>query len=281
MQAEGFRESAYLAEVEISRVIESERSTSGSINYVTERIMVPILNADGQLPFYNENMWPKVLNAANGIALDHRDKVYVRRHPNWREVGKVVLQGQVFFPGDYTIEYEGETLGSVLNRANGLTGEAYARGARLLRDGKEVFIELDKIIAGNERADIMLLPNDSLSVPKERYTVEILGHVGQPGQIKFEEGKRLSYYLGRAGDMLPESQKYVLLTQGNGATYRIKRKGLFKNNPVVEDHAIIRVLREEPKEAGERATFKEIVGETTAALTSILTIVLLVDQLNR
>lgn len=284
LQAGGFKESAWVAQVEISRVVDELTSNNESNGRViTERLIFPLLQAQNQneVPYYNEALWDQLLQEARGIELQHRDKVYIRRHPNWRTVGKVVLAGEVFYPGDYTLEFEGETLGSVLERAGGLTGQGYTNGAQLRRQGQNVIIELERILRGDRKADIMLLPNDTLVVPKERFTVEVLGNVGQPGQIKFEPGQRLSYYLGRAGDMLPESQKYVLLTQGNGATYRVKRKGLFKDNPKVEDHAVIRVLSEPQTEENKRLTFKEIVAESTAALTSVLTIVLLIDRLNQ
>ena len=73
----------------------------------------------------------------------------------------------------------------------------------------------------------------------------------------------------------------MLLTQANGATYRVKRKGIFKKNPVVEDGAKIRAIYEPKKTEKERISFREILDETLAVLTSTLTVYLLIDRINQ
>lgn len=277
LSANGFKDEAYIAEIEISRISKDQKE-----NKIVDRLNIPLyIASNNQVPFYNEILFDELIKQAETVEIKNRDKIYVRKHPNWKKVSKVTIVGEVNFPGEYTIEYEGETLSSLMKRAKGVTPEAYVRGARLIRDSSEVFIELDRIVSNQKEADIMLLDGDLLEIPKERFTVDIVGNVGQPGKIKYLKGKRISYYLNRAGGLLPNSYKYVQLTQGNGSTFRVKRKGLFKKNPKVEDHAIIRVIQEDRVDTKEKMTFREIVGETTAILTSTLTLILLLDQLNR
>ncbi|MDF1878586.1 SLBB domain-containing protein [Sulfurimonas sp. SAG-AH-194-C20] len=61
------------------------------------------------------------------------DEVTVYKIPNWGEKKTVVLQGQVRFPGTYTVS-NGEKLSSVIERAGGFTAEAFIEGAVFTRD---------------------------------------------------------------------------------------------------------------------------------------------------
>lgn len=50
-----------------------------------------------------------------------------------RLIERVLIEGEVFFPGEYSIE-EGESLLSLINRAGGLTSKAFAKGAVFTRE---------------------------------------------------------------------------------------------------------------------------------------------------
>jgi protein involved in polysaccharide export with SLBB domain len=60
--------------------------------------------------------------------LKPRDIVRVNTIPGWQQEQNVTLSGEIIFPGIYAIE-NGETLGSVLRRAGGLTDQAFPEGA--------------------------------------------------------------------------------------------------------------------------------------------------------
>jgi len=64
--------------------------------------------------------------------LEPYDEVTVFKIPDWGESKSVVLQGEVRFPGTYTIS-SGEKLGSVIQRAGGYTSEAFVEGAVFTR----------------------------------------------------------------------------------------------------------------------------------------------------
>ncbi|MGC3982216.1 MAG: SLBB domain-containing protein [Steroidobacteraceae bacterium] len=73
---------------------------------------------------------------AGNVAADRELKPYdvltVQRTPEWYEQGSVVLRGEVKFPGTYPLR-KGETLRSVIERAGGLTDDAYAEGTVFTR----------------------------------------------------------------------------------------------------------------------------------------------------
>ena len=65
--------------------------------------------------------------------LQEHDNLRISTVPDWDSLATVRLQGEVTFPGSYRIR-RGETLSQVLDRAGGLSEEAFAGGAIFLRD---------------------------------------------------------------------------------------------------------------------------------------------------
>ena len=64
------------------------------------------------------------LNGANSYALVAEDAIHIKHLPNWVGTETIELQGEVVFPGTYTIQ-RGETLSQVIERAGGLTDYAF------------------------------------------------------------------------------------------------------------------------------------------------------------
>jgi len=62
-----------------------------------------------------------------------RDQLAVTVRPGWSEDARVTLEGEVLRPGVYVLT-PGETLCAVLERAGGLTSDAYAFGAEFTRE---------------------------------------------------------------------------------------------------------------------------------------------------
>jgi polysaccharide export outer membrane protein len=70
---------------------------------------------------------------AADLELAPYDQISIRQVSQWRRKGSVLVQGEVQFPGHYTIE-PGEKLSSVLARAGGLTTLAFPEGSVFLRE---------------------------------------------------------------------------------------------------------------------------------------------------
>lgn len=85
------------------------------------------------------------------------DVLTVKGVPEWGRVEEVELIGEVRFPGKYRIR-PGETLSSVMQRAGGLTAQAFADGAVFTREGlrKKEREQLDQL-ALRMQADIATL----------------------------------------------------------------------------------------------------------------------------
>ncbi len=67
------------------------------------------------------------------LRLKEHDNVRINQVPEWDSLSTVRLEGEVRFPGDYRFR-SGETLRQVLERAGGLTEDAFPEGAIFLRE---------------------------------------------------------------------------------------------------------------------------------------------------
>ncbi|MEX1221487.1 MAG: SLBB domain-containing protein [Idiomarina sp.] len=110
--AGGLKESAYLARAEITRTL--------LVNGEAVTDYVPFA--------LNE-----VLDGTTEIALNGRDRVNILSIPEWQNTLQVRLEGEVRFPGTYTIR-RGETLKTLVKRAGGLTDYAFEKGAVFTRE---------------------------------------------------------------------------------------------------------------------------------------------------
>lgn len=72
-------------------------------------------------------------NDAADLLLEEHDNLRISRVPEWESPATVQLQGEVTFPGSYRIR-RGETLSVLLERAGGLTDNAFPEGAVFLRE---------------------------------------------------------------------------------------------------------------------------------------------------
>lgn len=104
--AGGFDEGAYIESAEIQR----RQVISG------QRLEVAILKVD-----------LKELGS-NPIKLQSRDTIRINTIPGWFESSTVTIEGEVKFPGVYSVE-PNEKLSGLIERAGGLTADAFAEGA--------------------------------------------------------------------------------------------------------------------------------------------------------
>ncbi len=74
-------------------------------------------------------------DAEENLALRMDDQVFIREIPKYSIAleRKVTLEGEFLFPGEYTFS-EGERISSLIERAGGLTGEAYPFAATFQRE---------------------------------------------------------------------------------------------------------------------------------------------------
>jgi len=101
-------------------------------------------------------------DSEHNILLERNDYLFIRPVPDWQVYETVRINGEVKFPGTYTIN-KGETITSLIARAGGFTNEAYVRGAVFTRESvkRSQREQMDKMI---DRIEMELLSPRPLPV---------------------------------------------------------------------------------------------------------------------
>jgi protein involved in polysaccharide export with SLBB domain len=136
--AGGFKEGATPNRIEISRRVKN--SDLLSKNAVIADVFT--VNVDQNLQI-----------ADKGFVLQPFDIVSIRNSEGYQIQKLVKLEGEVLYPGTYTIMNKDERISDVIKRAGGLTASAYADGASLKRVGPEKVNPTDKNAINNKEED--------------------------------------------------------------------------------------------------------------------------------
>jgi protein involved in polysaccharide export with SLBB domain len=121
LKADGFTDAASEARIEVSRRILGEAAPEQRGEQLAEIFTFDV---------------PRNLELAEQdrlFQLQPFDHVYIHRRPNYQVQQKVSIEGEVMYPGTYTIRNRNERISDLIERAGGLTNEAYVNGARLVR----------------------------------------------------------------------------------------------------------------------------------------------------
>jgi protein involved in polysaccharide export with SLBB domain len=96
------------------------------------------------------------------IPLHQDDYLFVRAVPEWELYRVVSIEGEVRFPGTYTIK-KGERISSLIERADGYTEKAYLKGAVFTRDSVRE-LQQKRLEESIERLEQMLLAQSAESL---------------------------------------------------------------------------------------------------------------------
>ncbi len=237
--------------------------------------------------------------------LEPYDNVLVMRQPGWELQRSVAVTGQVQYPGRYTLQRKTDRLSELLERAGGLTEQAYPDGIQFYRrytGGRptggdpltpidtaspardsvirsvyeRVGIDLERVLENPDfRDNIILVGGDSIHIPEFDPVVLVSGNVNSPGPVAFEPGKNLDWYVDRAGGYTTVGdQARSYLTQPNGEREGVKRRTLLADRvPKPRPGAVIyvpsKLVQDQPSTLpGVLAT----VAQVMAALTTIIVV---------
>ncbi|EKO3639090.1 SLBB domain-containing protein [Vibrio metschnikovii] len=110
--AGGLTANAYIGRAELTRA---------AINQASQRASIEQIDINS------------VLNGQQQVHIEPRDRLSVFELPDVRQQNTITLQGEVRFPGNYTV-LPGDTLAQVIERAGGLTEFAHPQGAIFTRE---------------------------------------------------------------------------------------------------------------------------------------------------
>lgn len=128
-----------------------------------------------------------------------------------RYANRVELKGAVYRPGMFAIGEGVTTVRELVEKADGVTEDAYGKRALLYREGPElqleiVALDLDAILAG-KAPDVKLKRNDLLVVSsiheiQDLGYLTIRGEVARPGSYPFAENSTVEDLIIQAGGLL-------------------------------------------------------------------------------
>jgi protein involved in polysaccharide export with SLBB domain len=135
--AGGLKDGASLKQIEVSRRIRNANNTADSNAYAIIK----------EINLTTDNL---ANDTANNINLEPFDIVSVRRSPLYKDQITVDVQGEVLYPGQYTVSANTERLSDVIKRAGGLKDDAYPAGAILIRNTYQQRTEADSTLINNK-----------------------------------------------------------------------------------------------------------------------------------
>lgn len=246
---------------------------------------------------------PDLKVSSGSVTLQPNDIVTVRYQKGYSAQQLIKIEGEISFPGHYSILTKDERISDFIERAGGITPYAYLKGATLIRKMKDlsdkeqikqlqelnnatneikiekigndneyrVGINLEKIMKNKNSYQNLILKNeDILIIPSEKQTVEVKGLVLAPSLVQYEKGKTLKSYVNNAGGFANNARKraaYVMYA--NGSVEGTHNFLFFKSYPKIEPGSII-IIPEKPERKSLSTT--ETISITTALTTLMILI---------
>lgn len=138
IQCGGLKESASIEKIEVARRIQ------GQAQYTSKTAEVFSFNIAKDLEIATETA---------GFVLKPFDEIIVRSSPGYQKQTSVFAYGQILFTGEYVLASTSERLSDLVNKAGGLTPDAFIKGAILKRKYSEEEINKIKSMIRISRAD--------------------------------------------------------------------------------------------------------------------------------
>jgi len=241
----------------------------------------------------------------NAFILSPFDQIYIRQAPSYVAQKTVIIQGEVMYPGPYSIRDKNERVSDLLDRSGGLTPNAFPEGARLRRrvnrqiqqqfrkietvtnnmDSTNVILAMEQeylimelrlpeIIKDRNSTDNYLLnEGDEIYIPVKTEEIIVNGEVLNPAGLAWQSGKNAKYYVDRSGGFSPNAKRgkvYVIYSNGTTA---ITKSFIFRNYPEIKPGSQIIVPSRPERQKTETSTWLAI-GSTFASIALAISAIL-------
>lgn len=226
--ASGFTDGASNAKIELARRVKDD--TLGL--ETNQNVIIKTFEVDKNL---------KISISDAQTLIQPFDRIYVRKSPRYEDQKTVVIEGEVKFPGAFTIKDKAQRITELINLAGGLKSSAFPKGASFSRDTTKIAIDLSVILKNpNAKENLLLLKGDRLFIPRELETVKLTGEFLNPVAVAFRPNLRTKDYISQAGGFTEKaSKRRVYVKYANGFSDRTKSFLFFTTYPKVEQGAEI------------------------------------------
>ncbi len=286
--AGGFNEQASQSTIEVRRKLDYDAADKSGIE-------------NSKLYIYHVSRDLKIVDS-NDFFLQPFDIVSVRYMPGSQGSGAVTLKGNIMYGGIYNLVTDRDRISDVVKRAGGLTVNAYAEGASLIRkvtlseeekqkrqqlkkldptlvfsdtEFESVGINLNNILNNpGSKDDIFMRDGDIVNIPSELQTVKVSGEILNSTSIIFDRRKNVRDYINSSGGFSINAKKrktYVL--NPNGTSYATKGFLFFRKYPNVSPGSEIMVPKKPEKQGMSPAAWISIASALASLSLTVVTIV--------
>ena len=246
----------------------------------------------------DENYYP-----LKDFQLQPYDHIVVRQTPNFSRGRTVELNGRVKYPGVYVLEDGRTKLSEVLKLAGGTLDDydPYARLFRTYNGRGSIGVDISKALHSTKRSidyDPILM-DGVINIVRQENTVtirEIGTRMAQYVPEQFSSTQKTIIYQGRrsakwyikhyAGGFVRDADRNsVVVTKPNNESEGTGHFLWWRLYPKVEPGSVITVnidyrKREKLEKPKEKVDWERIAASTLSALTSITSMILLIERLN-
>lgn len=269
MLAGGLDDRAYLRDAEIARL---PKARDGGQLAVSQRV-----------PLDSSYLAPRAMVAQRArlseVTLEPFDNVLIFAQPDWEKPRRVIVTGEVRFPGTYTLTNKQDRLSDVLQRAGGLTQSAYADGVVFYRHQARVGrvgVDLAQVLKqAAYRDNLILQDGDSINLPPFTGIVEVQGAVNAPRGVAYVPGADINYYVRAAGGpsrIAEMNRSYV--TQPDGSVESVVERTLRPDVlPVPRPGAVVVVTERDLLDKSDPIARFGIIAQVLGSLIALVAII--------
>lgn len=244
----------------------------------------------------------KINDQDKKFVLQPFDYVYVRKAPSYSEQKSVTIDGEVIYPGVYSILSKNERISDLIERSGGLNKHAYPKGATLYRSfdnnirtdtiliselqedslshkaKKHLFngrieLQLDKILKNPKSIyNYQLKDGDQIFVPEVSEEVRIAGAIMNPVGLAYESNRRANFYINRSGGFTDNANKNKVYVINSDGTTGVTKTFIFKKYPRIGPGSKIIVPEKSVEERVDPSMWLAIASTLASITVAIATI---------
>jgi hypothetical protein len=267
--ANGFTDGASNAKIELSRRVKDD--TTGLDK--EQNVRIEEFEID-------KNLKINTLDAK--VLLQPFDKIYIHKSPRYENQKSVYVEGEINYPGAYTIKDKAQKITDLIKLAGGLKNGAFPKGATFSRDTTKIAIDLSIILQNPAVTEnILLLDGDHIFIPRELQTVKLSGELLNPISVAYRPNLSLKDYISQAGGLTDKAAKHkVFVRYANGFSDQTKTFLFFTTYPKVEQGSEI-IVPAQREDLSNKLTTGEKIAYLGAISSLSLIVINIVNTLNK
>lgn len=279
--AGGTLEGALLTEAEVARLPENRAAGVTAVTMIVQLDSTYIVErgANGRL------VAPPGLallpNGTPDFVLHPYDAILIKRQPEWQLQQSVWIDGEVKYPGPYSLTTKTDHVTDILKRAGGLTTAAYPDGIIFIRRRDaigRIGIDLPRVLRNTRDIDnLQLVDGDSIYIPRYSPVVTVRGNVQSQVGVSYVDGADLDYYVRSAGGPTNKGDRgRAYVTQPNGKVeVSHRRLGLWHSEPRPQPGSTVVVPEKDP---ADKTDWLGIATAMTGLVGSLVAIAALLKK---